>query len=159
LERSDAFSGLPGILGGVTFLSIAYVSSATQPMSDDDIAAILTTSRANNSRDGLTGALLYHGGRFVQILEGPESQVRTKFATISSDTRHRNVQVMRERSILDRQFPQWTMGFRELGDDSVKQLEGFEDILGRRGKARLEHAENEAQQFLEWLGEYWLPRR
>ena len=50
------------------------------------------------------------------------------------------------------------MGFRPMSDDSVRQLDGFEDILGRTGRSRLEHADNEAQQFLEWLGEYWLPR-
>jgi hypothetical protein len=48
------------------------------------------------------------------------------------------------------------MGFRPLSDESVQQLEGFEDFFARSGKSRLEHAENEAQQFLEWLGEYWL---
>ena len=58
----------------------------------------------------------------------------------------------------ERQFPEWTMGFRPLSDESVKELEGFEDFFGRTGLSRLEHAESEAQQFLEWLGEYWLPK-
>jgi hypothetical protein len=139
-------------------LSIAYVSVATSPMSDDDIAQILTRSRANNARDGITGALLYHGGRFIQIVEGDDEVVLSRFATIATDPRHRNVQKMREKTIGLRQFPQWTMGFREANDDSVKQLDGFEDFFARTGRARLEHADNEAQQFLEWLGEYWLPR-
>lgn len=127
-------------------------------MSDDDVAGLLTHARANNERDGLTGALLYHGGRFIQILEGEADAVQGKFATIAADPRHRGVQKMREKFIGDRQFPLWTMGFRELSDDSVKQLDGFEDFFARRGKARLMHADNEAQQFLEWLGEYWLPK-
>ena len=139
-------------------LSVAYVSAATGPITDGDIASILTTARANNERHGVTGALLYHGGRFIQILEGPDEAVRERLAVIAADPRHRSVQTVRDIQISERQFPQWTMGFRALDDDSVKQLEGFEDFFGRAGRTRLEHAENEAQQFLEWLSEYWLPK-
>ena len=139
-------------------LSIAYVSAATGPVSDEDIADILSTSRANNERDGITGALLYHRGRFIQILEGEDAVVRSRYATVADDSRHDNISTMREKHIAERQFPQWTMGFRAPGDDSMKQLDGFEDFFERTGRARLEHAENEAQQFLEWLSEYWLPR-
>jgi hypothetical protein len=139
-------------------LSIAYVSVATSPLSADEIAALLTQARANNERDGITGALLYHRDRFIQIVEGEDEIVRAKFDAIATDARHRNVQTMREKRIPERQFPQWTMGFREISDESVKQLDGFEDFFARSGRSRIEHAENEAQQFLEWLGEYWLPR-
>jgi hypothetical protein len=138
-------------------LSIAYVSVATTPMSDDEIVALLTKSRANNERHGITGALLYHRDRFIQIVEGDDAVVSSRFTTIAADPRHRNVQKMREKRIVERQFPHWTMGFRSLSDESVKQLDGFEDFFSRRGRSRIEHAENEAQQFLEWLGEYWLP--
>jgi hypothetical protein len=139
-------------------LSIAYVSAATSPLSADDIAGLLTKSRANNERDGITGALLYHRERFIQIVEGDDEIVLAKFAEISTDPRHRNVQVMREQRIPERQFPQWTMGFRELSDESVQQLTGYENFFARSGRSRIEHADNEAQQFLEWLSEYWLPR-
>jgi hypothetical protein len=134
------------------------VSSATHELTADDVATVLTEARANNERNGLTGALLYHGGRFVQILEGPKDVVLARFAIISADPRHRNVHKMREQWIPERQFPEWTMGFRAMSDDSVKELAGFEDFFERRGRSRLDHADNEAQQFLEWLGEYWLPR-
>jgi len=139
-------------------LSIAYVSVATAPMLDTDIAVLLTQARANNERDGLTGALLFHGGRFIQIFEGEDDIVRRRYAEIASDPRHRSVQKMREKQIGARQFPQWTMGFRAPSAASVKELDGFEDFFARSGKERIKHADNEAQQFLEWLGEYWLPR-
>lgn len=139
-------------------LSIAYVSAATSPFSAEDIASLLIKSRSNNDRDGITGALLYHRERFIQIVEGEDDVVLSRFAAISTDPRHRGVQKMREQRILERQFPQWTMGFRELSDDSVKQLAGYENFFARSGRSRIEHADNEAQQFLEWLSEYWLPR-
>ena len=139
-------------------LSIAYTSSATEPMSEDDIAAILLKSRANNRRFDITGALMYRGQRFVQILEGPDEIVRERFALISEDSRHKSVQTIRELRLIERQFPEWTMGFREVDSSAGTQLPGYEDIMGRRGAERIKHADNEGQQFLEWLGEYWLPR-
>jgi len=157
LERLRIAS-IATLTDGAALLSIAYVSVATTPMSDGAIASLLTNARANNARDGITGALLYHRDRFIQIIEGEDDTVQTRFAAIAGDPRHRNVQKMRERVIGVRQFPQWTMGFRAASDESLKQLDGFEDFFARTGRARLEHAENEAQQFLEWLGEYWLPR-
>ena len=139
--------------------SIAYVSVATVEMTDEDIAAILVQSRANNIRHDLTGALLYHQGRFIQILEGPDEPVAARFAAITADPRHRSIHVVSEEPIAVRQFPQWTMGFRPLEDDAVKALAGYDDFFdGRTGEARLKHAENQAQQFLEWLGEYWFAR-
>ena len=139
-------------------LSIAYVSAAVDVVTENDIATLLTQARANNQRDGLTGALLYHGGRFIQIIEGPDEVLLARYETIAADPRHHVIQVVRRQQVVERQFAEWTMGFRPLSDESVRQLEGFEDILGRSGRSRLEHADNEAQQFLEWLGEYWLPR-
>ena len=137
-------------------LSIAYVSAATEDLSDDQVAAILTLSRANNAYRQLTGALLYHRGRFIQVLEGPDEAVAERFAVIAADPRHYGIQKISEKQIGERQFPEWTMGFRPLTDERVKQLEGFDDFFeARTGRARLEHAENEAQQFLEWLREYW----
>jgi len=143
----------------MSLLSIAYVSASVSPMSEEDIREILTQARANNERTELTGALLYHGGRFAQILEGPAEAVAARFDVISADPRHRVLQKVREVIIPERQFPEWTMGFKAHDDDAATRLPGFENFFARSGRSRLEHADNEAQQFLEWLGEYWLPPR
>ena len=141
-------------------LSIVYVSAAAHPMSDGDIAAILLQSRRNNAAAGLTGALLYHRDRFIQVLEGPDDSVRARFDLIAADPRHRSVQVMSEKGIGARQFSEWTMGFRPLSDDSIRELSGFDDFFdARTGAERLKHVESEAHQFLEWLSEYWFAPR
>jgi hypothetical protein len=137
-------------------ISIAYVSAATSAMTDEDIAEILVTSRANNVRLELTGALLYRDGRFIQIIEGPDEAVLAQYALIEADRRHRSVHKVSEESIGARQFPDWTMGFRPLSDEAVKRLPGFDDYFdGRAGSAHHQHADEEAQHFLEWLREYW----
>ena len=137
-------------------ISIAYVSAAAAPMSEEDVLSILHQARANNTRYGLTGALLYFEGRFIQILEGPDDEVHARFAAISADPRHRSIHKISEDEIAERQFPEWTMAFRPTSRDLVKDLPGWDDFFdGRRGDVRLRNADNSAQQFLEWLTEYW----
>ena len=139
--------------------SIAYVSAAAEYMTDADVAAILVQSRANNDRNDLTGALLYHRGRFIQVLEGPDDEVRARFAVISADPRHRGIHVVSDEPVDERQFSEWTMGFRPLTDDSITQLEGFDDFFdGATGTVRLAHPNAAAQQLLEWLRDYWFAR-
>lgn len=140
-------------------LSLVYVSVASHPMTDEDILKILAQSRKNNKRDDVTGALLYRGERFIQILEGPDDEVHKWFGIIETDPRHRNVQKLSEKQIVSRQFPEWTMGFKPATDEAIAGIDGFEDFFrARTGLDRIKHAENEAQQMLEWLAEYWMPR-
>ncbi|MCC9136465.1 BLUF domain-containing protein [Pontibacter silvestris] len=40
---------------------IMYVSTATVPVSDEELRAMVTQYRNNNKRDGITGILLYSG--------------------------------------------------------------------------------------------------
>ena len=56
-------------------LSVIYVSVADPLIRDEDIAAILLAARRNNRRDDLTGALIYNGHNFMQLLEGPAKKI------------------------------------------------------------------------------------
>ena len=137
-------------------ISIAYVSAAAAPMTESDILSILQQARANNARHQLTGALLYFQGRFIQILEGPDDEVHARFDAISADPRHRSIHKVSEDEIHQRQFAEWTMAFRPTSPDLVRDLPGWDDFFdGRTGEVRIRNADNSAQQFLEWLTEYW----
>ncbi|QJU55761.1 BLUF domain-containing protein [Herbiconiux sp. KACC 21604] len=92
-------------------LSVVYTSTAVVPFSRDDLFELLEHSRENNARDGLTGMLLYRGGRFLQVLEGPEDAVRTRIEAIRADERHERFGVLIEETADERHFPDWTMGF------------------------------------------------
>jgi len=136
-------------------ISLAYVSATRSPLSEEEIVAILMQSRANNTRNGVTGALLYERGRFVQILEGDEERVLRLYRTISRDQRHGDIHELSRQVVQTRQFPQWTMGFRPLTRTGMKKLDGFDANFGRTGTVQIKHADPAAQLFLEWLGEYW----
>ena len=66
-------------------LQLVYISSAVGRV---DTADILRTSRRNNAEVGVTGALMFNGGAFAQVLEGPRRGVESTFERIQRDQRH-----------------------------------------------------------------------
>lgn len=72
---------------------------------------ILSKSRENNARDGITGALMFNSGCFAQVLEGPLDKVEEAFERIQQDERHGDVSLLAMEPIASRSFPNWAMGF------------------------------------------------
>lgn len=90
-------------------LSVTYVSVADPSISDEEIASILVSARRNNVRDELTGALVYNGHNFLQLLEGPDEKVEACLAVIRDDPRHSGMIEVRRRTIEARDFGEWAM--------------------------------------------------
>ena len=76
-----------------------------------EIQRLLEQSRASNARLGITGALLFNEGRFVQILEGDETPVMALLGDIQRDSRHTDVDVLPPRIVPARSFAEWAMAF------------------------------------------------
>ena len=110
---------------------LVYISSAVVPFSPDELADLLTRSRENNARSGLTGMLLYKDGNFMQALEGEEQAVRSLHAKIESDRRHRGLITLLQGPIAERRFPEWSMGFRGLKSDEAISMPGFSQFLSK----------------------------
>ena len=73
-------------------IELVYVSKAVQRLKQDQLEAILSKARKNNTDNEITGLLLYDGyGTFIQVLEGPENSVESLFSKIQKDTRHTNI--------------------------------------------------------------------
>ena len=79
------------------------------------LSAILIASRANNKKHNITGALICRSDIFLQLLEGPEQQVKSTYKSIQNDDRHININQLLDQSIEKRLFPAWAMK-----DDPVK---------------------------------------
>lgn len=111
-------------------IQITYLSTATRPMSQDDLEDILKTARENNARLGITGMLLYGNKTFIQILEGEENVVHELINSIKRDPRHTNFQIVKKKPIEQHEYADWSMGFKQVaGEDfeAVKGLEQFEE--------------------------------
>jgi len=84
---------------------------ASHPFGYDDLvlAGILAKARANNTRDGITGALICREDLFLQLLEGKRDVVTAAFGRILQDDRHIDVVNLWSGDIDKRLFPEWSM--------------------------------------------------
>jgi hypothetical protein len=73
------------------------------------LAGILSVSRRNNPRDGITGALICRGDLYLQLIEGPAEAIDALYARIAQDDRHANVELLLSEEAHARLFPNWAM--------------------------------------------------
>ena len=73
------------------------------------LSSILTTSRVNNKKREITGALICREDIFLQLLEGPKEDIEETYDSIKRDDRHLNVQNLIDHNVDDRLFPAWAM--------------------------------------------------
>ncbi|WP_298956969.1 BLUF domain-containing protein [uncultured Methylobacterium sp.] len=102
------------ILAGSDLYRLVYASKNLLGPDDDPAGAveqILDASRRNNGPAGITGALLFNGGAFAQVLEGPRDAVELTFERIQRDLRHGEVTVLQCGPAESRGFPDWSMAF------------------------------------------------
>ena len=97
-----------------------------QDASHSEVANILASSRVNNARAGVTGALLYSNGCFAQVLEGGLDSVQQTFERIQRDQRHKDVVVLDARQVEERLFGAWDMALAESAEPMKAR-----SILGR----------------------------
>lgn len=87
-----------------------------------EVRDILAVSRANNERDGITGALMFNAGCFAQVLEGSLDVVEAAFERIQQDDRHSDVFLLAMEPIIVRTFPNWAMGFVGMSDEDAARF-------------------------------------
>ena len=74
-----------------------------------DLKAILESSRRNNARFGITGALCFLDGVYCQYLEGEKNCLENLYQVLLADPRHKDVKLIELCSITNRLFTNWTM--------------------------------------------------
>lgn len=94
---------------------VLYVSRSATPARDTPLRDILEQSRHNNAIDGVTGLLWSDGDRFAQVIEGDERAIGDTMVRIRADPRHRELVVLHDRIVHERQFGDWTMELRAGG--------------------------------------------
>lgn len=88
---------------------LVYLSRATAYVDRSELHDITAVSMANNRGRGITGALLFCDGYFLQILEGAPEVVDATLEKICLDARHADVQVIERRDGVARMFAGWDM--------------------------------------------------
>lgn len=110
---------------------LAYASSATHQLLSSELLDLLAVCRSNNTRDGLTGMLLYRGGNFLQALEGPSQVLEATMDRISRDPRHRSIVLLYDEQQATRVFGDWSMGLMDAGTLDPANHPGLNYYLSR----------------------------
>jgi hypothetical protein len=91
-------------------LRLIYTSHATVPFDAAAVESLLVKARRNNYDSGISGLLSFSHGHFLQVLEGPETEVLPLYARILQDRRHRDCVIISIQLARLRLFPNWRMG-------------------------------------------------
>jgi hypothetical protein len=112
-------------------IQVTYLSSATHPMSTDDLLGLLRKCQVKNSARAVTGMLLYGNDTFLQTLEGQDDTVDGLYAKIRDDERHTNVKLLLRKPIEHRHYADWSMGFQRISDRELQNIDGLKDFSAK----------------------------
>jgi hypothetical protein len=87
------------------------ISRLTPEEAMDEVEKIVAVSRPRNRGLDVTGALLFTGERFAQLLEGPADGVAALQQSIFRDPRHREVTTIHNRDVDEREFMGWSLAY------------------------------------------------
>ncbi len=105
---------------------IVYASTAVKMFSGSELLEWLVPFREKNACLGITGLLLYKHGSFMQVLEGTEEAVRALYAIVRADQRHHHVLTLATLPVTARQFPDWSLGFKDLDAVEISFAPGYD---------------------------------
>jgi Sensors of blue-light using FAD len=110
-------------------VSLLYLSRTSEVFRVEDLPALLARAQERNQRHGLSGALLFYAGRFMQVIEGPEPEVQRCFERIRADVRHACVTAVALQPIVERRFARWGMRRVEMAQGPDRAVAAFLDEL------------------------------
>lgn len=92
-----------------------YVSKLVANTGDNGLRHIMQRARENNLKRDLTGALLFDGESFAQLIEGQSDQVLAMISLIRVDSRHEAFTTVCDRMAVDgqRRYSTWQNGYVE----------------------------------------------
>jgi len=90
---------------------IIYTSEICQKQNGPKVPAglhdIYSSAKKKNETYGITGVLAYFDGHYLQVIEGPNSNVDNLYRNIVNDKRHCNVRLLAEGKSTSRHFHDW----------------------------------------------------
>ena len=130
---------------------LIYYSTASPDLSTNDILNILENSRDFNSKNEITGCLLYHNNKFVQLIEGEEEAVKKLYAKIESDKRHSNLIIVIQDNIAGRSFKNWSMAYYKPTNAAAENVSELLFKLNFLALSKLVEKPTEASKFFWYI--------
>jgi hypothetical protein len=123
------FNQLINTLSMSKLYELIYTSKAKIEPIQRELKSMLEKARDKNLKLNVTGLLAYYNGEFIQLIEGPECNIKELMTTIAADERHHEVKIYWEGHILTRGFSSWEMGFVNLNSAKEIDLEGYSNFF------------------------------
>jgi len=132
--------------------NLAYISKnaikGTKAEIAEEIKDILAAAHRNNPGKGITGALLYSGDYFCQVIEGPADVLEELFETIQMDDRHRDITVLHFEPLEARGFSEWAMALAGIEESMRFDIDG---ILASKDEIKMQKAGHDLVNVLELM--------
>ena len=109
-------------MNGQPLVAKTYLSQSKLDWTDEAIDQLLERSKQNNATRGITGAMIYANGYFMQLIEGPQIAVDELYRAIEADPRHDVLSLLHNQEIEDRHFSDWAMEYRDSDDLGERAL-------------------------------------
>ena len=93
---------------------LLYVSQSkiNEAEASSVVARIVATSIERNKEHNLTGALIFTGTHFAQVLEGSQKNLDDFMVKIKNNPSHGSMRVIDRSPITERQFGHWSMAYQ-----------------------------------------------
>ena len=105
---------------------LTYRSIAIPEITVEQIEGILKTARSFNSKNDVSGCLIFSKGYFIQLLEGSKDNIKELMDSIDADKRHTNVDILSEGETEERIFKTWDMAYlkpsEKIKSDTAKEI-------------------------------------
>lgn len=117
---------------------IFYVSRSLA--SREQVQDILMSARALNARRQVTGSLLYTGGHFAQVIEGPAATLAETMVAIAADPRHDTVRTLVKGRLAERRHGETCLAYSEApgANELIANLIGTRRVNTRRAQRVLD---------------------
>ncbi|MCR5885110.1 BLUF domain-containing protein [Rhizobacter sp. J219] len=117
--------------------AIVYVSASVLPMSDGMLEALLVEARQLNLESGVTGALIYSDGIFMQYFEGEPEPMEHTYERIRKSRKHTRIVELMNGPIDVREFPDWQMALAQPSHSELLAISTANWVVqGARSGAR-----------------------
>jgi len=98
-------------------VQLVYCSRGIRTAIEETLVDIGRVARSHNATKGISGALCFAYGEFLQVLEGPPVAVNELYIKITRDHRHDKVQLLGYSPIEKSNFSMWSMKTINLANE------------------------------------------
>lgn len=88
---------------------LIFCSRPSFDFSREDLLNIMVSAQEKNNHEQLSGLLIFHRHKFIQLIEGSDNKVDGLFAKIQRDPRHTGIKTLFYQSSPTRVLPTWVM--------------------------------------------------